>query len=302
LPKTRDELFKLLGIDEILLASSNRIKGSVKTDNLTVTRNNRILERRQGAFDIWSSNDVLNSKDKKNALTQLDVIGGDAHKLAIDGQEHVFELGNGLWGGFLNDAKGSRVDEVPIAIASDPNFIDNRVIVGRSCFTCHILGVQPIESDQATLLKNQVIQLRTIKPEDGRALEARYDERMVQQFIRTDQENFRSAVEHITGTTPEKIATMYANAWRDYSESRVTLHQAATDCGLSDAGLVATLVPAIDPNLLKFLELDKQGKPRTLARDVWEDKFRIVMLLKGRNFKKKAKPLPAIPVQEKKAA
>ena len=243
---------------------------------------------------------MLNSRDKKNALTQLGVIGGDIHRLDIDGQEHVFELGNGLWAGFLNDAKGSRVDEVPIAIASDPNFRDNRVIAGRSCFGCHVLGVQPTESDQGALLRNKVVELRTLTAEQKVALESRYDDRMVQQFIETDQNNFRSSVEFITGTTPEKIAAMYSNAWRDYAESRITLHQAAQEAGLSDDGLVAVLVPAIDPNLLKFLELDK-GKPRTLARDVWEDKFKQVMLLKGRNFKKKPKPLPAV-VQEKKAA
>jgi hypothetical protein len=302
LPKTKDELLKLLGVDETLLATSNRIKASVKTDGLTVTRNNRILERRQGAFDIWSSNDVANSKDKKNALTQLDTIGGEVHKLEIDAQEHFFELGNGLWGTYLNDAKGVRADEVPINLASDPNFIDNRVIAGRSCFVCHVLGIQGIASDQASLLRNQVIQLRTLKPEDAIALESRYDDRMVQRFIATDQENFRAAVEHITGTTPEKIATMYGNAWRDYAESRVSLHQAAVESGLSDAGLVSVITPAIDPNLLKFLELDAQGKPKTLARDVFENKFSIIQLLKGKPQKKGRKPMPMVKHQEKKAA
>jgi len=210
----------------------------------------------------------------------------------------MFELGNGLLGTYLNDARGNRVDEVPIGIASDPNFRDNRVIAGRSCFACHVTGIQPIESDQASLLKNQVIQLRTIKPEDSRALEARYDDRMVQRFITTDQENYRASVEHITGTTPEKIAVLYTNAWRDYAESRVTLHQAATDCGLSDVGFVAVIQPAIDPNLLKFLELDRAGKPRTLARDVWEDKFKIVMLIKGKPVRKGRKPLPTIEVRK----
>jgi len=113
---------------------------------------------------------VINSKGKKNALRQLDVIGGDIHKLDIDGQEHVFELGNGLWGGFLNDAKGNRVDEVPVTIANDDNFRDHRVIAGRSCITCHDLGIKPFASDQAKLLENQVVTLRTINPHDAIAL------------------------------------------------------------------------------------------------------------------------------------
>ncbi len=278
LPATVQDFYKQLGIDEKLLSESNRIKAGVKTDQLTVTLNNRILERRQGAFDVWSSNDVINSKGRKNALRQLDVIGGDIHKLDIDGQEHVFELGNGLWGGFLNDAKGARVDEVPVTIANDDNYRDHRVIVGRSCITCHDQGIKPFSSDQAKLLENQVITLRTINPADAVALAGRYDERAVQRNIKADQEAFRDSVEGITGTSPERIAASYANVWRGYVEQRVTFHQAALEAGLSDDGLLAVLSPSIDPNLLYLI----QAPGRTLNRDVWEDVFDDVMLLKGR--------------------
>ncbi len=278
LPKTAGEFFKQLGIDEKLLEESRRIKGAVKTDSLTVTLNNRILERRQGAFDVWSSNDVINSKGKKNALRQLGVLSGDIHKLDIDGQEHVFELGNGLWGGYLNDAKGNRVDEVPVTIANDDNYRDHRVIVGRSCITCHELGVKDFQSDQAKLLDNQVVTLRTIDPDDANKLRARYDERANQRNIKADQEAFRSAVEDIVGTSPERIAAMYSNVWRGYVEQRVTFHQAALEAGLSDDGLVSVLTPAIDPNLLYLI----QAPGRTLNRDVWEDVFDDVMLLRGR--------------------
>ncbi len=205
LPKTVKEFYEQLGINEKLLTDSYRIKAGVKTDSLTVTLNNRILERRQGAFDVWSSNDVINSKGKKNALRQLDVIGGDIHRLDIDGQEHVFELGNGLWGGFLNDAAGKRVDEVPVTIANDDNYRDHRVIAGRSCITCHDQGIKPFSSDQAKLLENQVITLRTINPHDAIALAGRYDERAVQRNIRTDQENFRATVEDLVGVAPSAV-------------------------------------------------------------------------------------------------
>jgi hypothetical protein len=283
LPETYDDLVKLLGIQEKLLTDAYRIKAGVKTDNLTVTINNRILERRQGAFDLWSSNDVVNSKQRKNALRQLDVIGGDIHKLDIDGQEHVFELGWGGWGGFLNDAKGKRVDEVPIAIARDDNYRDYRVIAGRSCLTCHDLGIKSFSSDQDTLLKNQVIQLRTIHSQDAIALSARYDGNFVQRMIKTDQDNYRASIENLVGVSPEKIASMYSNVWRIYNEQRVTLHQAAIETGLSNDGLIATIVPSIDPNLLKFLELDDNKQPRTLSRDVFEDVFDDLMLLRGKN-------------------
>lgn len=284
LPATLSEFKQQLGIDEKLLTESYRIKAGVKTDGLTVTLNNRILERRQGAFDLWSSNDVINSKGRKNALRQLDVIGDDSHRLDIDGQEHVFELGNGLWGGFLNDAKGNRVDEVPVTIANDDNYRDHRVIAGRSCLTCHDQGIKPFASDQAKLLNDQVITLRTINPGDAIALSARYDEKAVQRSIRSDQEAFRSAVEDLTGTSPERIAAMYSNVWRNYSEERVSLHQAALESGLSDDGFIAVVTPSIEPNLLYLI----QAPGRSIARDVWEDCFNQVMLLKGRPVLRKA--------------
>jgi hypothetical protein len=295
LPDNLAALQKLIGIDDKLLTETYRTKGSVKTDNLSVTLNNRILERRQGAFNLWTSNDVVNSKGRKNALRQLDVISGDIHKLDIDGQEHFFQLNNGLWGYYLNNAQGKRVDEVPINIARDENFRDYRVIAGRSCAACHIEGIRPFQSDQASLLSNQVVTLRTINPEDANALAARYDEKIVQRFIRTDQTEYRSAIEDLVGVTPEKISFMFANAWRVYNEERVTLHQAAIECGLYDAGLIAVATPSIDPNILKFLELDDNKQPRTLSRDVFEDIFDELMLLRGRPTLKDGQiPMPAV--------
>ncbi len=291
LPATVDEFKRQLGIDEKLLAESYRIKAGVKTDALTVTLNNRILERRQGAFDVWSSNDVVNSKGKKNALRQLDVIGGDIHKLDIDGQEHIFELGNGLWGGFLNNAKGDRVDAVPNNIANDDNYRDRTVIAGRSCITCHDQGVKSFVSDHDPLLGNEIVKLRAFRPEDEIALSARYDGRAVQRNIRTDQENFRSAVEDLVGTSPERIAAMYSNVWRGYVETRVTFHQAALESGLSDDGFISVVVPSIDPNLLYLI----QAPGRSIARDVWEDTFNQVQLLKGRPVAPKDRAsLPAV--------
>ncbi len=284
LPATVNEFKLQLGIDEKLLTDAYRIKAGIKTDGLTVTFNNRRLERRQGAFDLWSSNDVVNSKGRKNALRQLDVFGGDIHRLDIDGQEHIFELGNGLWGGYLNDAKGNRVDSVPNNIAGDDNFRDHTVTVVRSCLACHEQGVKSFVSDHDPLLGNEIVNLRARAPQDERALAARYDGRAVQRSITADQAAFRSAVEDLVGTSPERIAAMYSNVWRGYSEDRVTLHQAAIESGLSDEAFIAICVPAIDPNLLYLI----QAPGRSISRDVWEDVFSIVQLLKGRPVLRKA--------------
>jgi len=122
-------------------------------------------------------------------------------------------------------------------------------------------------------------------------LQGRYDERAVQRNIKADQEAFRSAVEDITGTSPERIAPMYSNVWRGYAEQRVTFAQAALEAGLSNDGLLAVLTPSIDPNLLYLV----QAPGRSLSRDVWEDVFDDVMLLKGRPIQPKDRPVLPLP-------
>jgi hypothetical protein len=301
LPKTLKEFYDLtIHIDEKFLATNNLINAGVKVDGLTVTLNNRRLEYRPGAFPAFTSHDVINDKGRKNALRQLDVIGGSIHDLDIDGQEHIARNRCGFWIGFLNDAKGNRVDFVPTTIANDENFRDRTVIPGRSCITCHDQGIKSFSSDQAKLLESRVIELRTTQPQDAVALAGRYDEKALQRAITNEQANFRLVIEDIVGTTPEKIAFMYSVLWKQYKEERVGLHQYALECGLSDAGLIALSVPSIDPNLLYLISQPKA----TLSRGVVEDTFNQVMLLRGKPVAPAGRmPMPAIdPAKIKRVA
>jgi len=280
---TREEFHKRLGIQEELLKATLRIKAGVRASGLTVTKSNRRLERREGVFDLWTSYDVLNNKGRRNALRQLGQIPGEIHALQYDGQEHIFELGWGGFGGFLNNKEGKRIPEVPITIApGETNFADRRVRAGRSCMGCHVKMVNPFNSDQHKLLKKQAIELSAADPAVGIVLRAAYDEERIQEYIGLDQDVYEKAVKRLVGVSGPEISAMFVRAWTVYDEERVSIDVAAREMGLSTDQAIAVLTPAIDPNLLMLLSREDNGQPLTIARDTWEDVFDDAMLLKGK--------------------
>jgi hypothetical protein len=292
--KTLQEFYQIMGVQEQLLKDSYRIKAGVRASQLTVTRHNRRLERREGVFDVWTSLDVANEKADRNAMKQLGFLDGDIHQLKIDGQEHIFELGWGGFGGYLNDANGNRVDEVPVSIApGEVNFIDRRVRAGRSCITCHDKAIKDFTSDQHNLLKKQVIELATVDPKSSLILRAAYDESKVQEYIELDQLLYEKALARLVGKeAAASISQIYARTWKSYDEDRVDIKTASREMGLTVNQATAVLVPSIDPGLLTLISLDDNQNPLTISREVWEDAYDDAMFLKGEPKPPERKALP----------
>lgn len=300
--KTLGEFWKAMGVDENFLYGANLVNAGVKSQGLTVTRHNRRLEFRPGPFDVWTSLDTFSNQGKQNALRQLGFLHGTQHQLEIAGQEHIFQLKNGLIGGYLNDGNGNRINEVPITVAAgEENFPDRTVKAGRSCFACHDKGIKPFESDQFKLLSKQIVELATTDSFAAKKLEGAYDERAVQDHITDGIETYERAVQRIAGDSGEVVSRRYVSLWNSYSEKPVDLQTAAAECGMEPEEFVNLLWNAIDPNLLtlipqeevierlaKLEKIDEEElKVRSvakgeIARDTWEETFRIAMLLKGR--------------------
>lgn len=279
--KTLTEFWKAMGVDENFLYGANLVNAGVKSQGLTVTRHNRRLEFRPGPFDVWTSLDTFSNQGKQNALRQLGFLHGTQHQLEIAGQEHIFQLKNGLIGGYLNDGNGNRINEVPITVAAgEENFPDRTVKAGRSCFACHDKGIKPFESDQFKLLSKQIVELATTDSFAAKKLEGAYDERAVQDHITDGIETYERAVQRIAGDSGEVVSRRYISLWNSYSEKPVDLQTAAAECGMEPEEFVATIGPAIDPNLLMLVP--QEGLKGEIARDTWEETFRIAMLLKGR--------------------
>lgn len=281
--KTLDAMFEVMGVQDKFLKSNLKIKAGVKSADLTVTLHNRRLERREGAFDVWTSIDTINNKGDRNALRQLGYVSGTKHELVKDGQEHIIELGNGHFAGFLNDKDGNRVDEVPISIAAgEDNYRDRVVKAGRSCITCHELMVKPFKSDQYTLLKKQTVDLSASNPKDAMVLTSVYDEDNIQESIRLDQEAYTRTLNRLYKTSGETMSEKFKSTWKRYEENQVDINTAAADMGVNVAEATVILIPSTDPNLLMLITPNDAGGTMSIARDTWEEVYSQAMALKGK--------------------
>lgn len=279
--QTLSEFWAAMGVDEKFLYGANLVNAGVKSQGLTVTRHNRRLEFRPGPFDVWTSLDTFSNQGKQNALRQLGFLEGKQHQMEIAGQEHIFQLKNGLIGSYLNDGNGRRINEVPISVAAGEEHFPDRVVkAGRSCFGCHDKGIKPFESDQFKLLSQQIIELSATDAYAAKKLEGAYDEQSVQDRIKDGTSSYERALSRIAGDDGETVSRRYISLWNAYSEKPLDVATAASECGLDEADFVTTIGVSIDPNLLLLIPQD--GMKGEIARDTWEETYRIVMLLKGR--------------------
>ena len=143
----------------------------------------RVIERhtsRYGAY--WKSYDFAGSVGTQNIFT---------HPLAFthDGGEAIFNLPNGLQGYYIVNGSGSRLDEAPTAIVSDPGASDPTVRTGLSCFGCHIEGINTFE-DQV----RSVIESNTAPAYDkAQALRLYVEKSQMDGLVQEDMDRYRVA-------------------------------------------------------------------------------------------------------------
>ena len=171
LPETDDELERELGIDvakNLQSAQGFRVWRAGLNDS-GVSKNNRVVERHQfqhGAY--WKSYDFAGNVGVRNIFD---------HPLTFrhDGGEIVFNLPNGLQAYYISDASGSRIDEAPTRIVSNPDERDGIVRNGISCIGCHTEGMKTFEDEVREVFtkapdgpaKVQVLRLYVEKAGDG---------------------------------------------------------------------------------------------------------------------------------------
>lgn len=114
-----------------------------------VSRQNRLLERHEGAFGaFWKSYDFLAKQQRAN-LNQFplgpvfkDHPYGD-QAFEHDGGEMIFSLPNKMQGYMLVNGKDQRIDAGPIAVVGDNNKTSGtfEIVNGLSCMFCHKHGM-----------------------------------------------------------------------------------------------------------------------------------------------------------------
>ena len=154
-----------------------------------VSQNNRVVERhrsRYGAY--WKSYDFAGNVGNQNVFT---------HPLSFehDGGEIIFNLPNGLQAYFLVTAAGTRLDEAPVNIVSNPAARDPVVRNGLSCIGCHTEGMKEFEDGVREVILQQVN-----PPYDKeQALRLYVEQADMEQLVAQDTQRFRTALEAAGG-------------------------------------------------------------------------------------------------------
>ena len=154
-----------------------------------VSQNNRVVERhrsRYGAY--WKSYDFAGNVDNQNVFT---------HPLSFkhDGGEIIFNLPNGLQAYFLVTAAGTRLDEAPVDIVSNPAARDPVVRNGLSCIGCHTEGMKEFEDGVREVILQQVN-----PPYDKeQALRLYVEQAEMEKLLAEDTQRFRTALEAAGG-------------------------------------------------------------------------------------------------------
>ena len=154
-----------------------------------VSLNNRVVERhtsRYGAY--WKSYDFAGNLESQHIFT---------HPLDFthDGGEIIFNLPNGLQAYFLVDANGSRLNDAPIDIVSNPAASDPTVRNGLSCIGCHTQGMKKFKDS----VRAAIEQVENPPYNKEQALRLYPEQSVLDELLQKDTLMFQQALEKIGG-------------------------------------------------------------------------------------------------------
>ncbi len=239
-------------------------------NNSGVSLNNRVVERHASRYNAyWKSYDFAGNLESQHIFT---------HPLDFthDGGEIIFNLPNGLQAYFLVDANGSRLDEAPIDIVSNPAASDPTVRNGLSCIGCHTQGMKKfkdsvraaVEQDQnPSYNKEQVLRLY---PEQSK----------LDELLKKDTQIFQQALEKIGGPFTDDASRQQffkrhenepVQRFHEAFQAPLDASHAAAAVGLETAEFLTQIS---EKQSLKNLGLqtltDVNG---TVKRDAWTSNF-----------------------------
>ena len=262
LPETERELERRLQIDvQRNLQSAPGVRvWRAGFNNSGVSKNNRVVERHtspHGAY--WKSYDFAGSVGAQNIFT---------HPLTFrhDGGEIVFNLPNGLQGYYISDASGSRIDEAPTEIVSNPDERDGIVRNGISCIGCHTEGMKKFEDDVRDVIE------KIESPAKGQALRLYVTQAEMNGYVREDTTTYRRALE-ATGGVFGGIEPVY----RFYKafENPLNAAHAAAAVGLETETLIAKI--RAQPSLQNLGLRTLESRNGNVKRDAWTSNFSEVL-------------------------
>ena len=264
LPESDRELEVRLEVDvtnNIITAPGIRV-WRAGFNNSGVSNHNRVVERhtsRYGAY--WKSYDFSGSTGPQNIFT---------HPLAFthDGGEVIFNLPNGLQGYYLVDAFGSRLDEAPINIVSNPAASDPTVRNGISCIGCHTEGMKTFEDEVRSTVKSNP------NPSYNKAHVLRlYAEKSdMDTLVAEDTEKYRIALES-TGSTFDSVEPV--SRFHEAFQVPIDAAYAAAVVGLPTETFLERIRENTGLQNVGLLALDSENG--SVQRDTWTSSFRDII-------------------------
>ena len=264
LPLTDRELETRLGIDvgrNISNAPGVRV-WRAGFNNSGVSNNNRMVERhafRDGAY--WKSYDFAGNVGTQNIFNYpLD--------FTHDGGEVIFNLPNGLQGYYLVNASGSRLDEAPINIVSNPAASDPTVRNGISCFGCHTEGMKTFEDQVRAVIESDT----NPAYDKAQALRLYVEQSEMDLLIEEDTEQYKEALEE-TGGTVDDIEPI--SRFHEAFQGDVDAGYAAAVVGLETEAFQEKVRENVGLQNAGLLVLDSPNG--TMKRDAWTSNFKDIV-------------------------
>lgn len=272
---TKDDIRRAqLEIKGVVVKSGAGLSGRV----IPVANNNRFISRTQGPYGyVWRSKDVLKVKELNDYLRTLNDNDFDASEWITTGR-------NGLQWYFLSDNKDVRQDEAPIGIVRDDTNKDRRVRNGRSCFTCHMRGINEFYPLPQELVKH-AIDIITPDIKKNKQLQETFISNL-DEFITDDNKIYAKSIKAATTVyigsdtyylEPETNASQFGALYNAYAEDGITLERASLECGVPVKDLMVIFAAAKNDPFL--LGLARNNQLFSVPRVHWDSSFQQAMLL-----------------------
>ena len=264
LPLTDRELETRLEVDVVrnLLNAPGVRVWRAGTNNSGVSNNNRVIERhtsRYGAY--WKSYDFAGSVGTQNIFTY-------PLNFTHDGGEVIFNLPNGLQGYYLVNAFGSRLDEAPINIVSNPAASDPTVRTGLSCFGCHTEGMKTFEDQVRSVIESNA----TPAYDKAQALRLYAEQSEMDALLGEDMDRYRVALTK-TGGAVDDIEPI--SRFHEVFQGPVDVAYAAAVVGLEPEAFQEKIRENVGLQNAGLLVLDSQNG--SMKRDTWTSSFRNIV-------------------------
>ena len=264
LPLTAGELETRLEVD--VVRNLNNAPGidvwRAGFNNSGVSNNNRMVERhasRYGAY--WKSYDFAGSVGTQNIFNYpLD--------FTHDGGEVIFNLPNGLQGYYLVNASGSRLDEAPINIVSNPAASDPTVRNGLSCIGCHTEGMKTFEDQVRSVIESDA----TPAYDKAQALRLYAEQSEMDALLQEDMDRYKEALE-ATGGVFGDIEPI--SRFHEVFQGPVDAAYAAAVVGLETEAFLEKIRENVGLRSAGLLVLDSENG--NVKRDVWTSSFRDII-------------------------